>query len=654
MEAEMYADQFRVSLDLHDLLSDRSRHGDEGGIGASNFGCREEMRRILVKAERTDSPEKFAALVGGFIDSGVKQARRQFNAALILDADLTVTMPNGFTFPVHPDEIDPDEPSVTDYKGLALDTPIPTPGGWTTMGQLAVGDRVFGSDGQPCTVQAKSAVKNIGTYVVTFGDGSTVVCDPEHYWWVLDGYPPTLGRPVVRDIEEIRDRLHSGSGTGQQVNFRVPNARPLDLPDVDLPIHPWALGAWLGDGSRCDATVTIGVQDAEDASALWAAAGWPLGPAYQTVSGCSTYPIAPAAQERDAATGRMVPNGGFRSRLVVLGILGDKAVPPLYLRASVDQRTALVRGLMDTDGSWNGRRRRAVYITTSKQLADDMYELLCSLGERPNVDWRTVTGFGVQTERCAIEWTPLNFNPFLLPRKAAKVAISDQQRAKASQRTIVAVEPGPDVPTACIAVDSPNRTYLCGKAMIPTHNTKDGLAAIRRGLADEQYRFQRHIQYLAAHQAGLVPADGVVRNVFLDRSGSDPHPHVEQEPFSPQVIAEATDWLDDVLYAVKHDERASQDRPRVWCKDYCPFYTDCRGAEIEIEDITDPRLTAMVDELGAAVTRNRADQQLIKELKKAGLAGLTGRTERTVIVSKWINSEKQTPHYRVEVEEIAS
>lgn len=121
-----------------------------------------------------------------------------------------------------------------------------------------------------------------------------------------------------------------------------------------------------------------------------------------------------------------------------------------------------------------------------------------------------------------------------------------------------------------------------------------------------------------------------------------------------QVIEQATEWLDDVLYAVRHGEEASKDRPRIWCEDYCPFFTSCRVGEIEVEQITDPRLAAMVDTLGEARSRAKTDKQLIEELVKGDrpLAGLTGRTERFQIVSKWINSEKQTPHYRVEIKEL--
>ncbi|MBF0843884.1 replicative DNA helicase, partial [Streptococcus danieliae] len=61
-------------------------------------------------------------------------------------------------------------------KALALDTPIPTPSGWTTMGELSVGDQILGSDGCPTTVIAATEVmNNRPCYRVVFDDGSEII-----------------------------------------------------------------------------------------------------------------------------------------------------------------------------------------------------------------------------------------------------------------------------------------------------------------------------------------------------------------------------------------------------------------------------------------------------------------------------------------------
>src|SRR5690242_3479929 len=68
-------------------------------------------------------------------------------------------------------------------KALAVDTPIPTPHGWRTMGDLRVGDAVFGADGSPCRVLAATEVM-LGRpcYEVAFSDGQTIIADATHQW----------------------------------------------------------------------------------------------------------------------------------------------------------------------------------------------------------------------------------------------------------------------------------------------------------------------------------------------------------------------------------------------------------------------------------------------------------------------------------------
>jgi hypothetical protein len=68
-------------------------------------------------------------------------------------------------------------------KALAVDTPIATPNGWTTMGELAVGDTIFGSGGRPTAVTyATDVMDDHDCYRVTFDDGSSIVADAAHLW----------------------------------------------------------------------------------------------------------------------------------------------------------------------------------------------------------------------------------------------------------------------------------------------------------------------------------------------------------------------------------------------------------------------------------------------------------------------------------------
>jgi replicative DNA helicase len=84
-------------------------------------------------------------------------------------------------------------------KALALDTPLPTPSGWTTMDEVAVGDRLIGADGEPTRVVAATDVM-LGRpcYEVEFSDGTVIVADEQHQW------PTDRG---IRTTAQLRDGL---------------------------------------------------------------------------------------------------------------------------------------------------------------------------------------------------------------------------------------------------------------------------------------------------------------------------------------------------------------------------------------------------------------------------------------------------------------
>lgn len=339
---------------------------------------------------------------------------------------------------------------IEDLKGLSLNTPIPTPDGWTTMGAVNVGDIVFDSDGKQCRVTAKSNVKRIGTYIVKFDDGTSITCDSEHLWWTMSGSPTKASRDYMReqvlDIETIRKTLFGGNGQRQH---RVPVAQALQLPERALPLPPYTFGAWLGDGNKNRPVVS---KESELFEYI-AAEGVNLG-----------------VEQIDSRTGVVTRSLlGMKSTLQEMGVLGHKFIPQAYLRASFEQRLELLRGLMDTDGTWNRPRSQAVFTSTGKELALGVVELLASLGQRPVMNEVARFGFGISVMSYDVKFTPMGFNPFHLSRKADLVVAPAWIRSK--YRIIKSVEPGPDVETQCIAVDSPNHTYLCGESMVPTHNT---------------------------------------------------------------------------------------------------------------------------------------------------------------------------------------
>ena len=88
-------------------------------------------------------------------------------------------------------------------KALALDTPLPTPDGWTTMGDVRVGDYLIDANGKPTQVVAATGVLHgRPCYEVEFSDGSVIIADENHQWqtWLQ---PDTWTRPNVVTTGEI-------------------------------------------------------------------------------------------------------------------------------------------------------------------------------------------------------------------------------------------------------------------------------------------------------------------------------------------------------------------------------------------------------------------------------------------------------------------
>ncbi|AEV72382.1 replicative DNA helicase [Mycolicibacterium rhodesiae NBB3] len=115
-------------------------------------------------------------------------------------------------------------------KALKLDTPLPTPTGWTTMGDVAVGDELIGADGQPTRVVAATEVM-IGRpcYEVEFSDGTVIVADAEHQWPTERGIQVTAAlRPAVDVITAARVPVLATFGGGRQSAWGIEAVRRVE------------------------------------------------------------------------------------------------------------------------------------------------------------------------------------------------------------------------------------------------------------------------------------------------------------------------------------------------------------------------------------------------------------------------------------------
>ena len=339
-------------------------------------------------------------------------------------------------------------------KALALDTPIPTPKGWTAMGELSPGQEVFAGDGSVTRVTfATPVMTGHECFRVRFSDGSEVIADADHQW-VTENEEERRGRSAqhcgVRTTEQIAATLR----VGRQANHAIPTTQPLALPHADLPLDPYLFGLWLGDGGSHGDTFTTA--DPELLEAFHSAA-------FPTTAQAKRY---------------VYYVKGLKDALRPLGVLRNKHIPMQYLRGSQEQRRALLAGLLDTDGSIRHSAGLVRFVNTNKALVDGVRELVHSLGLTARTSIREAGTYGPNHKRC---WT-VGFTPdseagelFRLHRKQGHRQLADSGRAR--RRYITAIEPVPSVPVRCIQVDHPSHTYLAGHECIPTHNTTVALHA---------------------------------------------------------------------------------------------------------------------------------------------------------------------------------
>jgi hypothetical protein len=186
------------------------------------------------------------------------------------------------------------------------------------------------------------------------------------------------------------------------------------------------------------------------------------------------------------------------------------------------------------------------------------------------------------------------------------------------------------------------------------------LRTIRRTGSTEQQRFQRHLYYLGAHQAGLVPPVGIVRNVWIDRAGQSQWPHVEQELFSMDEVHAADRWVQSVQYAVEHGEEVPRDRHADWCKQFCQFFTHCRGGLQHVDEVvTDPELVEAAALLHTA-RREAKDWDAMEKYARRLLEPLQTSAGDVAVYElgdyrlRWARINKGDGQWRVHVDRVES
>ena len=295
------------------------------------------------------------------------------------------------------------------YKDQAMDTPVLTENGWKHHGELTPGDRIFSPSGNLTTVVASRHFTDSACYRVTFDNGASVVCGAGHLWKVEVNSSKRISgtdKRIARESRIVETSQLSAIRSTYRPVIRV--TEPLCFGASELPIDPYVLGVWLGDGASADGRICG--QD-EAVFQQVARRGYVL-----------SHNHCPAR-----APFRFSTVYGLGTKLKVLGLIGNKHLPDAYLFASVEHRLELLRGLIDTDGHVSPINQCVTFAQKNKQIAEGVKFLANSLGfkarltpSRTTNSWHVT--FQVNTD---------DLDPCYVPRKTSR---APQASPKQDQR----------------------------------------------------------------------------------------------------------------------------------------------------------------------------------------------------------------------------
>ena len=322
-------------------------------------------------------------------------------------------------------------------KALALDTPILTKNGWSTIGEVKVGDIIYGKNGKETNITfITETMYDHGCYKITFDHGEEIVADEDHLW------------EVNHSDWTKKNKILTTKGMVKKYNTLYINTpKPIEYKEEkDLYLDPYFLGYWLGDGHSYSTSIFSSPIDLDEV--------------------LKHIPYKNYLRSYDSENCDKIYFHNIHDYFKWYDLFKNKHIPEDYLRSSIKNRIELLRGLMDSDGNCCKEIGSCEFYNKNLILINNVRELLFSLGIKNRIREKEIDGVIHYT----VSFSTSDFIVFHLKRKS-ELQLKMKNHPKNKRIHIHKIEKVDSVPVRCLQVDNHDHMFLVGKNMIPTHNT---------------------------------------------------------------------------------------------------------------------------------------------------------------------------------------
>lgn len=266
-------------------------------------------------------------------------------------------------------------------KALCNSTVLPTPIGKRKVGEIKVGDYLFDRHGKPTKVLEVFPQGEKEVYEISFKDGRKAKCSKDHLWnihkqsWHREKSKNKFIPYTLEQIEEEGIKISERQG----YRFSIQCADPVIYPKKKNEIHPYVMGAFLGDGCCLERILTISSADVEIVKRINDLIG---GAGYRKLSDKNfSWIFFDSSNNKKRKDIKYFQTEVFFSKYKeeICQYSYNKRIPKDYKYTDLNSRISLIQGLFDTDGSID-KKGNISFTSTSYQLILDVKEVLGSLG----------------------------------------------------------------------------------------------------------------------------------------------------------------------------------------------------------------------------------------------------------------------------------